>query len=165
MESSNTLAGHDAPSPHSGKTDQDPRMVRHLGGESYLATHRKLIMHEDLNAAGRLFGGRLMEWIDEAAALFCMTQIATRSIVTKKISEVIFNEPANLGDVLEFIFRVKGVGTTSVVIEAQTIAMAIAVDERQRTIVQCDIVFVCLGSNGRPAPHGFVMGQDLGQNP
>lgn len=144
-----------APLPKNRETD--PRMVRRSGMHTYLATHRKLIMHADLNAAGRLFGGRLMEWIDEAAALFCMIQIATRSLVTKKISEVIFNEPANLGDVLEFIFRVKDAGKTSIVIEAKAVAVAIAPEERQRTIVQCDLVFVALGPDGRPTPHHFVL--------
>jgi acyl-CoA thioesterase YciA len=156
---------HILPKADSKPNPADPRMVRHLGSDAYLATHRKLIMHEDLNAAGRLFGGRLMEWIDEAAALFCMTQIATRSIVTKKISEVIFNEPANLGDVLEFIFRVKQAGTSSIVIEAQAIAMAIAPDEHRRTIVQCDLVFVCLGPDGKPAPHGYVMPKIAWESP
>jgi len=135
----------------------DPRLIRKQDGYSYLATNRKLIMQEDLNAAGRLFGGRLMEWIDEAAALYCMTQIGTRSIVTKKISEVIFNEPAHLGDVLEFVFRIKRTGTTSVVIESRAVAMAISKDERERLIVQCDLVFVALDRNGKPTPHHLLV--------
>lgn len=150
--------GLDAPGmPHQsepgGAAVIDPRLIRKQDGHSYLATNRKLIMQEDLNAAGRLFGGRLMEWIDEAAALYCMTQIGTRSIVTKKISEVIFNEPAHLGDVLEFVFRIKQTGTTSVVIESRAVAMAISKDERERLIVQCDLVFVALDRNGKPTPH------------
>ena len=125
-------------------------------GKIFTATHRKLIMQEDLNAAGRLFGGRLMEWVDEAAALYCMTQIASRSIVTKKISEVIFNEAANLGDVLEFVFRVRQAGQTSITIESLVLAMAITKEEKQRLIVQCDLVFVALDEMGRPRAHGYT---------
>jgi acyl-CoA thioesterase YciA len=146
-----------------GEVGTDPRLIRKQDGHSFLATNRKLIMQEDLNAAGRLFGGRLMEWIDEAAALYCMTQIGTRSIVTKKISEVIFNEPAHLGDVLEFVFRIKQTGTTSVVIESRAVAMAISKDERERLIVQCDLVFVALDRNGKPTPHHLQV--DPGQSP
>jgi acyl-CoA hydrolase len=130
--------------------------VHNFAGKIYTATHRKLIMTEDLNAAGRLFGGRLMEWVDEAAALFCMTEIAWRAIVTKKISEVIFNEAANLGDVLEFVFRVRQAGHTSITIEALVIAIAITPEERKRVIVQCDLVFVSLDEHGKPRPHGYV---------
>jgi acyl-CoA thioesterase YciA len=121
----------------------------------FLPTHRKLIMNEDLNPANRLFGGRLMEWVDEAAALFCMTEIRTRSMATKKISEVIFNEPAHLGDVLEFLFRIKKAGRTSVTVEAQVIAKAISPTDRSRLIVRCDLVFVALDAEGIPMAHGY----------
>ncbi|MEY2986848.1 MAG: hypothetical protein RJB13_369, partial [Pseudomonadota bacterium] len=68
--------------------------------DKYKSMAVRLIMPSDLNAANRLFGGRLLEWVDEIASLFCMTQLCRKQIVTKKISEVIFNEPADQGDVL-----------------------------------------------------------------
>lgn len=142
-----------------GKNHQQPWDQSPTGPDpdlrGFRPTHRKLIMNEDLNPASRLFGGRLMEWVDEAAALFCMTEIGTRSMATKKISEVIFNEPAHLGDVLEFLFRIKAAGKTSVTVEAQVIAKAIAPRERSRLIVRCDLVFVALDANGQPTPHGY----------
>lgn len=142
-----------------GKSDQEPwnksqnDPIPDLRG--FQPSHRKLIMNEDLNPASRLFGGRLMEWVDEAAALFCMTEIGTRSMATKKISEVIFNEPAHLGDVLEFLFRINAAGRTSVTVEAQVIAKAIAPQEISRLIVRCHLVFVTLDARGAPSPHGY----------
>jgi|GEM_PF-409572 len=127
-----------------------------VAGHEYFAISRKLVMHEDLNAAGRLFGGRLMEWVDENAALFCMTQMGTRRIATKKISEVIFNQPADLGDVLDFLCRVKSVGRTSLTCECRVVTKRIADDDRQKLIVECDLVFVALDLNGRPAPHKYT---------
>ena len=35
---------------------------------------RKLIKPEDLNAGGTLFGGQLLKWIDEEAAIYAETQ-------------------------------------------------------------------------------------------
>ena len=32
----------------------------------------RLIKHEDINVGSRLFGGRLMEWMDEAAGICAM---------------------------------------------------------------------------------------------
>lgn len=122
-------------------------------GEFELITNR-LIMTADLNAAGKLFGGRLMAWMDEAAALYCMTKMGTRQIVTKKISEVIFNEPAMLGDVLEFRCRIKTVGNTSLLVECIVATKQIEDSgNSERIITSCELVFVALDRNGRPVPH------------
>lgn len=121
--------------------------------EFELITNR-LIMTADLNAAGKLFGGRLMAWMDEAAALYCMTKMGTRQIVTKKISEVIFNEPAMLGDVLEFRCRVKTIGKSSLLVEC--IVQTKKIEDSagaERIITSCELVFVALDRNGRPTPH------------
>lgn len=130
-------------------------IAHQVGEHNYYSITRKLIMNGDLNAAGKLFGGRLMEWVDEAAGLFCMTEIGTRQIVTKKISEVIFNEPAHLGDVLELMLRIKNLGNSSVTVECLVMTKVIAPPDTSRLIVQCDLVFVAIDRNGRPSPHGF----------
>lgn len=114
----------------------------------------RLIMNADLNASGKLFGGQLMAWVDEAAALYCMMELRTKHIVTKKFSEVIFNEPAHNGDVLEFRCRTKSLGRTSMTIECIVPTKIIQAGEQCRVIVHCDVVFVAIDRNGRPVPHG-----------
>ena len=37
---------------------------------------RKLIKPEDLNSRETLFGGQLLKWIDEEAAIFAMCQLS-----------------------------------------------------------------------------------------
>lgn len=125
--------------------------------DKYTSMAVRLIMPSDLNAANRLFGGRLMEWVDEIASLFCMTQLCRKQIVTKKISEVIFNEPADQGDVLEFLCRVKDAGRSSITIECLAVTKVISANEVSRLIVACDLVFVAIGADGRPEAHGFVL--------
>ena len=44
---------------------------------------RKLIKPEDLNANNTLFGGKLLLWIDEEAAIFAMCKLDTKKLVTK----------------------------------------------------------------------------------
>ena len=73
----------------------------------YKSITSRVIMSGDLNAAHTLFGGKLIQWADEAASIYVMELLRSRRIVTKKISEVLYNEPANIGDVLEFLFREK----------------------------------------------------------
>ena len=49
---------------------------------------RKWIKPEDLNPNGSLFGGTLLKWIDEEAAIYTVCQLDTKAIVTKYISEI-----------------------------------------------------------------------------
>src|SRR4051812_48773573 len=85
--------------------------------DKLIMTYRKLVMPEDENPARRLFGGRLTQWADEAAALFAMCQMQTQSVVTLKISEIYFKNPAKSGDILEFWTRNKKIGRTSLTVE------------------------------------------------
>lgn len=144
-----------------------PTLVREhsriIDNHEYFSMSRKIVMGGDLNGAGRLFGGRLMEWVDENTALFCMAQMGTRQIVTKKISEVIFNQPADLGDILEFLCRVKTAGRTSLTAECLVMTKRIAPSDKLKMIVACDLVFVALDSEGRPAPHAYS--PDAQRNP
>ncbi len=42
---------------------------------------RKMVKPEDLNSNNTLFGGRVLEWIDEEAALYAMIQLENKRVV------------------------------------------------------------------------------------
>lgn len=110
---------------------------------------RKLIKYEDLNARGTLFGGQVLKWIDEEAAIFTICQLGSRSIVTKAMSEVNFVSSAKLGDVVEIGCELVAVGTTSI-----TICCEVRNKDTKQSIIKIDkIVFVLVDENGRPTPH------------
>ena len=121
----------------------------------------RLIMSGDLNAANTLFGGKLIQWVDEAASVFVMELLQSRHVVTKKISEVLYNEPTKIGDVLEFLFRVKKTGTTSVTVECIVRSKKIDHDDTLRIILNCDLVFVKIDKLGKPVPHHFAEAKTL----
>lgn len=111
---------------------------------------RKLIKPGDLNARGTLFGGQVLKWIDEEAAIFAICQLESPNIVTKLMSEVNFVTTAQLGDVIEFGMDLVKFGTTSV-----TICCDVRNKKTKQSIVKIDeIVFVLLDGNGKPYPHG-----------
>jgi len=113
---------------------------------------RKLVKYEDLNAKGTLFGGQVLKWIDEEAAIFCMCQLSSKSIVTKAMSEVNFVSSAKLGDIVEIGCELVGFGRTSV-----TIACEVRNKDTKKTIIRVDkIVFVAVDENGKPTPHGII---------
>lgn len=112
---------------------------------------RKLIKPEDLNARGTLFGGRLLEWIDEEAAIYAICQLGTSTIVTKAMSEINFVSTAKVGDIIEFGMDLVKFGTTSITIECD-----VRNKKTKQSIIKIDkIVFVSLDENGRPKPHNI----------
>ena len=123
-----------------------------------LVTYRKLVMPGDLNPANTLFGGKMMAWIDEAAALYAMCQMESRNIVTKKITEIDFQQPVHSGDFLEFNASIVKIGRTSLTI-------GINVTKKLRNsrveVCSCSIVFVNLDSKGAPYPHGMLEIKEL----
>src|SRR5690625_6894401 len=62
---------------------------------------RKLIKPEDLNSHGTLFGGSVLAWIDEEAAIYVICQLGKSNIATKFMSEIDFVSSAKLGDIIE----------------------------------------------------------------
>ncbi len=114
-----------------------------------------IVMVGHLNFSHVLFGGLLVQWVDEAASIYVMRRLKTRSVVTKKISEVIYDEPTHLGDTLEFFMRISKAGKTSVTIECIVQARKIEDHEKTRTILNCSLVFVRVDGVGRPEAHNF----------
>lgn len=113
---------------------------------------RKLIKYEDLNAKGTLFGGQVLKWIDEEAAIFCMCQLTDKNIVTKAMSEVNFVSSAKLGDIVEIGCELVQFGKTSI-----TIACEVRNKDTKKTIIRVDkITFVCIDENGKPKEHGII---------
>ncbi|MGD9606498.1 MAG: acyl-CoA thioesterase [Leucobacter sp.] len=112
---------------------------------------RRWVRPEDLNANGTLFGGRLLQWIDEEAAIYAIIQLGNHRLVTKYISEIEFESPARTGDLLELGFIATEFGRTSLTMRA-TVRNIIT---RTAILSIEKIVFVNLDENGQPAPHGY----------
>ena len=111
---------------------------------------RKWIKPEDLNANHTLFGGKLLQWIDEEAALYSIIQLENPKTVTKYISEIYFVNSAKQGDIIEIGIEVINFGRTSI-----TLSCEVRNKMTHQTIITIDkIVFVSLDENGNPQPHG-----------
>lgn len=109
----------------------------------------RLIMYSDLNAAGRLFGGRLMAWLDEASAMAAMRVMNTKSVVTKKFGEVVFEAPGMLGDYVEIWCHPVREGTTSLTLDCKVIVRDVR-ENTVREICTSNVVYVAIDENGRP---------------
>ncbi|WP_397362763.1 acyl-CoA thioesterase [Olleya sp. R77988] len=111
---------------------------------------RKWVKPEDLNPNGTLFGGKLLAWIDEEAALYTIVQLENNRIVTKYMSEINFMSKAVEGDVIEIGMEVKKFGRSSITLNCEVRNM-----RNRETIITVDnIIMVNLGDDGKPKPHG-----------
>jgi len=111
---------------------------------------RKMIAARDLNSNGTLFGGRVLDWIDEEAFIFASCQLGSDSVVTRIISEIEFVATARQGDVIEIGMEVVSFGRTSI-----TLRCEVRNRRTKQIITAVDrIVFVLVDADGRPTPHG-----------
>ncbi len=111
---------------------------------------RKWVKPEDLNQHGTLFGGRLLAWIDEEAAIIATTQLGTTDLVTRHLSAVDFVAQANRGDLLEIEYSVEAFGRTSITLGCRVFNAVSGHD-----ILTLDkIVCVAVDDEGRPVEHG-----------
>jgi acyl-CoA hydrolase len=111
---------------------------------------RKWVKPEDLNAHGTLFGGSLLRWIDEEAAIYSIIQLGTNGCVTKYMSEINFINSARQGDIVELGIKATHFGHTSL-----TLMCEVRNKITHKTILTVDkIVFVSVDENGKPVKHG-----------
>jgi acyl-CoA hydrolase len=117
--------------------------------------HYMIVRQEHLNQYGNLFGGRVLEVIDELAFIACARTYPGRNFVTRAVQDAEFKAPARLGDILEFSFGIEQVGTTSVRVR---VTMAVFSGCRERRAVSFDgrVIMVCVTDEGLPAPVGPV---------
>lgn len=111
---------------------------------------RKWVKPEDLNPNHSLFGGRLLQWIDEEAALYAVIQLENKHIVTKFISEINFISAPRQGDIIEIGIVATHFGKTSMTMQCEVRNKL----TREQILTIDKIVFVNLDENGKPVPHG-----------
>ena len=91
----------------------------------------------------------MVQWIDEAAAIYSICQMKQKYVVTLRISELLFKHPVNLHDILEFRCKMLRRGNTSLTIEVQVNTVLGKVN---RTVCTAELQFVAVNKQGRPIP-------------
>jgi acyl-CoA hydrolase len=119
--------------------------------ESKINFHtRKWVKPEDLNPNHSLFGGRLLQWIDEEAVIYAIVQLENLFVVTKFISEINFIKAPKQGDIIEIGIIATHFGNTSLTLHCEVRNML----TREPILNIEKLVFVNLDENGVPKPHG-----------
>ena len=107
-----------------------------------------LIMHEDINGAERLFGGRLMEWIDECAGIAAIRHCGC-NVTTACVDTLRFLKGAYLGEVIVIQAQVTFIGKSS--IEVRVDSYVEDPSTSKRTLVNTAyLIEVCIDNAGKP---------------
>lgn len=112
---------------------------------------RVLMMPRDTNAHGTVFGGVILSYIDQAAA------VATRDyppyrFVTAAMDRIAFKHPVFVGDLLSLYARVLKIGRTSILIQVEVDARRFADPTQTVRVTQAELVYVAVDDQGRPTP-------------
>ncbi len=107
-----------------------------------------LIQPADLNGGNRLFGGALLNWIDEVAAIVAMRHAGVKTVTTAAIDQLEFKAGAYLNDLIVLIGYVIYTGRTSMEVRVDTYVES--TDGMRRVINRANIILVALDEKNRP---------------
>lgn len=110
----------------------------------------QVVCPNDTNPMGILLGGRLVEWMDMAAAV-CAQLHAEKICVTASIDSMDFKAPVRLGDIISITAKVTRTFTSSMEIFVQAYSRN-AKSDRKILVNEAYFTLVALDENARPVP-------------
>lgn len=122
-----------------------------MSGRQNEVTFRFLAQPTDVNFGGKVHGGMVMKWIDQAGYA-CAVAWSGAYCVTVSVSGIQFVAPILIGDVVTVRASLIHTGTSSMHMSVDVLARDLRKGE-QRLATSCVMVFVALDSpDGRPTP-------------
>ncbi|MCA1581883.1 MAG: acyl-CoA thioesterase [Acidobacteria bacterium] len=112
---------------------------------------RVVMMPKDTNAHGTIFGGVILSYIDQAAAVEAKRHGAS-FIVTVAMREIVFHHPVYVGDLVSFYTRLVRIGRTSITIAVEVFSQNGEGSGRRVKVTEAEATFVNLDENRRPIP-------------
>ena len=112
-------------------------------------TQVQVLGQEDLNGYSRLFGGRLMSWMDIVAAV-CARRHSGRNVTTARVEGLEFHYPARANDVMALNARMAYTGHTSMIVRVEAFVEQLSGEKRLTNGAW--FVMVALDENEKPAP-------------
>lgn len=119
--------------------------------DSY-AEQVQILTQKDMNGYNRLFGGRLMEWIDIVASVVARRH-SGRNVTTAVVDTLTFRAPAHLNDTVILCGRITYVGRTSMEVCVETYVEHL--DSSRTLINTAYVIIIAIDENEKPVevPH------------
>ena len=119
--------------------------------EASMTEQVHLIMQQHLNGGGRLFGGALMQWLDEVAGVVAMRHAETYRVVTAAVDNLQFKHAIYEGEIVVLKGYVTYVGRTSMEVEIDTYVEQ--PDGMRHTVNRAFFVMVAVDEDQKPIHH------------
>ena len=113
-----------------------------------METH-KLVMPENLNHFGFLFGGYMLKWVDEIAWIAATLDYPNFTFVTIAMDQVEFRRSVREGTILKFTTRRAREGHTSV---DYLVEVTNGTGDQNDTIFSTTVTMVRVNAEGRKVP-------------
>jgi acyl-CoA hydrolase len=113
--------------------------------------HHKLVLPGHINHYGFLFGGYLLQWLDEFAYITATVEFPGLRFVTVAMKDVQFQRRILTGEVLRFSVRRIALGHTSVQYLVQAYGLVMTGDP-DAVLFETTITFVSVDADGRKQP-------------
>lgn len=110
----------------------------------------ELVLPNDTNTLNNLMGGRLLHWMDIAAAIAAQKH-SNRIVVTASVDNVSFSAPIKLGDVVTLEAKVTRSFSTSIEVHLMVWAENIPSGTKIKSN-EAYYTFVAVDQSGRPIP-------------
>lgn len=108
----------------------------------------ELMMPQDANNLGHVFGGVILSMMDKCAAIAAFRH-SRMNVVTVSIDRVDFREPIHVGDLVLMKASVNYAGRSSMEVGVRIEAEELLTGSRRHTN-SCYLTFVAVDRNGRP---------------
>lgn len=112
---------------------------------------RVILMPKDTNAHGTIFGGVILSYIDQAAAVEAKRHGAS-FIVTVAMREVVFHQPVYVGDLVSFYTGLVRIGRTSITVSVEVFAQRGEGTGGMVKVTEAEVTFVNLDQDRNPLP-------------
>lgn len=119
----------------------------------------EMVLPNDTNTLNNLMGGRLMHWMDIAAAIAAQKH-SNRIVVTAAADSISFKEPINLGNVVTIRAQVTRAFTSSMEVFIEVTADDIPASKKTTTH-RAFFTFVAVDQNGKPIEVPEVIAETL----
>jgi acyl-CoA hydrolase len=115
-----------------------------------LTVNTEMVLPNDTNHVGNLFGGKLLQWMDITAAI-CAQRHCKRVVVTAAINHVSFDNPIKQNSVVTLEAKVSRAFTSSMEVYMD-VFVEDAVTGNKTKCNEAIFTFVAIDQNGAPLP-------------
>ncbi len=114
------------------------------------AIMQRVVLPPDTNVFNNLYGGRLMEWIDNIASIVAFKH-SRRNVVTGSIDSLYFLTPISIGDIVTIESRINYVTKETMEVESDVVSEDHITGDKKFT-TRAFLTYVAVDNSGKPVP-------------